>query len=304
MNKRNFIKSITGIAAAACFGCSFSGCTDKSRNAEIGGENSDLLKKFEAIEFPLSYHCNFCCAYCSHYSTIAPEYLLPLDVFKRDIKRMSKILNGKINEVRLLGGEPLLNPNIEEMMKLSAEYFPDAVKRIGSNGLLIKDMPESFWKTLKETGFKIKVSAYHKYPDYYNLIQYDKIKNEHGEDIKFKEGVNSFNLTNLDNNPKPEDDYNFALCEKKYVCTQIDSGKLSMCAPMAYVKFFNAKFKDYAVKIPDNHFLDIYKISSLEEILNYFKEPKEFCRYCHMGHNQEYRPWTITKRDVSEWYRV
>ena len=304
MNKRKFIKSIAGIAAAACFTGAFTGCAGRRRNTQTDYSNSDILKEFTAIEFPLSYHCNFCCAYCSHYSTIAPEYLLPLDIFKRDIKRMSKILNGRINTLRLLGGEPLLNPNIEKMMILSAEYFPDAVKNIGSNGLLLKDMPQSFWNTLKETGFKIEVSTYYKYPDYYNITQYDKMKNEHGEYIHFSRGVNEFRLANLDNNPKSEDDYNFELCEKKYACTQIDNGKLSMCAPMAYVKFFNAKFKDYAVKIPDNHFLDIYKISSLEEILSYFKEPKDFCRYCHMGHNQEHRPWTITKRDVSEWYRV
>ena len=91
---------------------------------------------------------------------------------------------------------------------------------------------------------------------------------------------------------------------KKYSNLQIDNGKLSNCYILASIKIFNKKFPNYAIPVLETDYLDIHKISSLEEIILYLKQDKDLCKYCHYGHDEKSAPWKLSNFEASEWYNV
>ena len=112
MNRRKFI---VGLLSAVTAFCGF-----KFVNKKILS-NDPWLRH---VEIHLVEHCNLNCKYCSHFSSIAKKEFYNLNEFKKDMARLAKVTNKKIKNIQLLGGEPLLHPNINEMMKFVRRKFP------------------------------------------------------------------------------------------------------------------------------------------------------------------------------------
>ena len=63
------------------------------------------------LEIPLASGCNLKCKGCSHFSNADEHpFLLRKEEFGREIRRLAEIIPF-IHTIRLLGGEPLLNPD-------------------------------------------------------------------------------------------------------------------------------------------------------------------------------------------------
>ena len=67
---------------------------------------------FISFEYHLADHCNLNCKGCDHFSPIAETKLTEFTQFKKDINRMSELFEKKAKSIHILGGEPLLNPEI------------------------------------------------------------------------------------------------------------------------------------------------------------------------------------------------
>ena len=198
MQRRNFIKFLLGVSACACAGCSF-------KKEHHSFKNSiDLIQ----IKIPICYHCNLNCAYCSHFSPIAPKYEMPVEVFERDLAQLKKISNNKISRISLLGGEPLLHKNIKELIKILNRYFPENEKRITTNGLLLKDMDDDFWRVCKENNIIFKYSPYAAVKNYKNLEkEIQKLSKKYDIEIrKYTDDVYDFELMNLSKKTSKNDE--------------------------------------------------------------------------------------------------
>lgn len=101
--------------------------------------------EFYSLEYYVSLGCVNCCVGCSHGAPIR-KGLIDIGTFKVDVERMAKIV--KIRRFALSGGEPLLHPQIEELIEIAK--FLDIAKEIMvlTNGLLLDKQPESFWEKL------------------------------------------------------------------------------------------------------------------------------------------------------------
>lgn len=283
-------------AACACCGCNLN-------SSKIYQNNDFESDSFGIIKFPICYHCNLNCAYCCHFSPIAPKYEVSIETFKKDVKQLQKITKGKVKILSLMGGEPLLHKDIEQLLVILNKYFPNSTKRITTNGLLLDKMPKSFWHTCKQNNIKIECSDYFLNDKHLDKDFLAKMNDKYNVDIKFnREKITSFELARLSNKNINPDNYSF--CDKKLGCTQLDNGKIYPCSIISNIKIFNEYFKDYAIKTSENDYLDIYKISSVDEIFQYLKKPKELCKYCNLGHNRKTAPWKISERKVSEWYEI
>ena len=99
------------------------------------------LPSIKYLEVHLCDHCNLKCKLCSHYcNLVQSEIFTDLKQYKKDINELAKKLN--IKTIRLMGGEPLLNPDIEEFFKV----FKEAL--IACNvSIPIKYNKEKQWKT-------------------------------------------------------------------------------------------------------------------------------------------------------------
>ena len=84
----------------------------------------------------IAEHCNLNCQNCDHFSPISKEYYMSYKEFERDIARISEIMQGKISMLKIEGGEPLLNSDIELFLSCARYYVKNAAINIVTNGLL------------------------------------------------------------------------------------------------------------------------------------------------------------------------
>ena len=299
MQRREFLKD-TGLITAGCVFGAGAVYSVKDKQDEVRKDKKDDW--LPHIEISLCYHCNLNCAYCMHCCAIAPVYYMPLNIFEKDIARMSKITNGKIRNIMLLGGEPLLNKNIKEYMKITRQYFCNSEIIIFTNGLILNSMPDSFWKTCK----KYNIEIWH--TNYPLCKKNPNLEKAYQKSLKYKIKVSSYirytfglmGLSKKNNNDKCK---TYEKCSFKTKSTIVDNGILYPCPVIFSVKLFlNNKFKDFALPVDKNDLLDIYKLNSIADLNNFLKTPKEFCKYCNYGSKQAI--WRPSERKISEWFDV
>ena len=68
----------------------------------------------ESLEIHVSNHCNLSCRGCSHISPLEKKEFLNEENMYLVLKKLSSVLHCKV--IRLLGGEPTLNSNLENIV--------------------------------------------------------------------------------------------------------------------------------------------------------------------------------------------
>lgn len=246
-------------------------------------------------------HCNLNCKGCSHYSPLSKEKYLDFIQYSNDMHRMSELLGKKVRHVHLLGGEPLLSPQIIDFMMTAAECFPKAKIDLITNGILLPAQSEEFWQACRKYNIYINIT---KYPIKIDYPLIESIAATH--DVHLQYYYDAKTLTNfrkdvLDSNglQNPQDSYNH--CNFGGQCNQLKDGKLFICAQSAYIQNINDYFhKDF--KVSDKDWIDIYKVKSGKELIKFTKKPVPFCRYCAVKARDISAGWGISKKDVSEWF--
>jgi sulfatase maturation enzyme AslB (radical SAM superfamily) len=94
------------------------------------------LRKLKLLRFGvnLTEHCNLNCAYCGAFSPLAKESFYSVETFRNDCERLSRLTGGKILEVALAGGEPLLHPAVTDFLTIARSNF---VEHGGGGGVYI-----------------------------------------------------------------------------------------------------------------------------------------------------------------------
>lgn len=108
----------------------------------------------EACEINVVDDCNLRCRSCSHLSPVMPRSALEPGDVGRDLGRLARVYHARV--VRLLGGEPLLHPQLLEMIEVvRASGICDLV-RLCTNGVLLSHASADLWAALDE----IVISSY------------------------------------------------------------------------------------------------------------------------------------------------
>jgi organic radical activating enzyme len=103
--------------------------------------------RIHTLEFFLINTCNLRCSHCAASSPFLGQTDLPdLDDFRQDLAALAPVL--ECGQLKLLGGEPLLNRRIGEYLSAARECGMFRRLRVTTNGLLLHTMPEEFWKAV------------------------------------------------------------------------------------------------------------------------------------------------------------
>jgi cyclic pyranopterin phosphate synthase len=105
-------------------------------------------------EISVADHCNLSCRGCNRLSPVLSKEFIDPDVLRDDLRILSK--NYHADQIRLLGGEPLLHPKILDIIAIARESGIANQINICTNGLLLWKMPDEFWKALD----RVDVSVY------------------------------------------------------------------------------------------------------------------------------------------------
>ncbi len=298
MQRRNFFKSLFGLYAGATTFFSY----------EYFKKNSVHIQKnkIQHIEIPICYHCNLNCASCDHFAPLAPKYQMPVEIFEKDIKQLKKLTKGRVKEIWFVGGEPLLHNNIETLIKITAVNFPNTAITILTNGLLFEKQKDIFFKTCQDYNVEISITNYIKNEKLINYEYITKMAQKYKINYTIRRPVYSFELINLSHKKLNNIEEKYESCVEKIRGALLDNGILySCCIAQGIKKFFNAEFKDKSIHFAKDDTLNIYNISTINEIIDFLNKPKNICAYCHY-HDKNIAPqnqnWKLSQKELSEWY--
>lgn len=251
------------------------------------------------FEVHLTEHCNLNCKGCFHFSSIAEESFLDVNDYTKVIERLSFLYKGKMEKIILLGGEPLLHPEIERIIDVTREMFSEGILSIVTNGILLPKMDAHFWECCRRNDVLIE-------PTKYPLdIKYDSIEQtakSYGVKMHFfNSGGIEKTLTKqtMDIYGQQSKEGNFYGCYRANECITLKGHRLYTCIIPAHIHHFS---KRYDLNLPnfENDGIDVFT-SSAEEISSFLTKPIEACRYCDRANMQSNIVWETSRFEKSEW---
>jgi uncharacterized radical SAM superfamily Fe-S cluster-containing enzyme len=109
------------------------------------------ITALESVDIYIAEHCNLGCYSCNHFSPIAEPEFANLESVDRDLARLAELSSGNIGSIMLVGGEPLLNPELPEFMRIARQHFPKSRIQTITNGFLL--LAQKIYDFLYALGF-------------------------------------------------------------------------------------------------------------------------------------------------------
>lgn len=248
------------------------------------------------VEYHISYHCNLKCAGCTHFSNIInDERFGDYDSFCRDMVRLQELFWG-IGKIRLMGGEPLLNPRLSDFIYAARAAFPDADIRVVSNGLLLRDDDTDVLSAMRDTATYFDVSMY---PPTAGMIDnIYRICSKNGVKLTVTSDIEEFTAgMNPDGDSNPKESY--AACPSNH-CIYMCEGRISTCVMPQVIDIYNDRFEQN-IRPGANDTIDLYEEGlDGDELIRRLKLPMEICRYCDAT-RRAYKWFVSTKPKPDEW---
>ena len=247
------------------------------------------------LEVHLTDHCNMNCSGCAHFCPLADVFFANIEQYDRDMKQLSRLLSN-IRMIQLIGGEPLLHPNVSMFLDSTRRWFPKANIQLFTNGILLSNMPKEFWESCRRNSISIHLSLYPplfiKEADFLRLAKSEGITLNISKTSTFRLPTNSKGDSDLEKG--------FNRCRKWLYVPILKEGKVYPCAKPAYVHYFN---REFGTDIPSTGFVDLYdpKVTGWEVLSRINKIP-EACRYCTYGWEEiPTQAWSKSRHRQEEW---
>lgn len=257
--------------------------------------------------FNLADHCNLNCQMCDHFSPLAEKKFLSLETYTKDIKRLAELTGGKMGIIKLQGGEPLLNDELLEFIKVTRETFPDCIIFLFTAGLLLKKWENhpngNLWQVCHDYDVRIQFTTY---PIGIDVAGIKQLGKKYGVmmDVFSEVGDRTFQgVKKSCKHPfRLEGDvekWQFISCYQFNESITLKDGKLYTCPMIPYIDHFN-KYFGQNLYVTDNDYIDIYAAESYEELAEYMTRRTDFCRYCDVVSRRHY-DWKQSEHVLNEY---
>lgn len=250
------------------------------------------------LQIHLTDHCNLNCKGCAHFSPIAKQNCITFEKLQEMFDKL-KNMEKMFSRLELMGGEPLLHPEINTILEYSRKTFPNIQIRLVTNGINLDKMPPSFFKTCAENTILIYISIYPININYAQIVQtldsYGILHSQYGE----YENCKVFYSYRLNPNGKYRIKSNYNHCGLGGRCLQLKDNRIYPCFLSAYANhlnhFFNTNFT-----WEDRDYLSIDKPITEKQFHDFINNPSPFCRYCNIRHNK-IMEWGLSEKKADEW---
>lgn len=245
------------------------------------------------LEFHVADHCNLNCKFCTHYSPLVKEPVFTdYAEFERGIRQLKKYVYD-IGVIRILGGEPLLNPELDKFIRLVRSLYPAAIIDVVTNGLLVEKISEELIETMRECVAFFHISLYKPMQD--KIKQVEKFLYEKGIAYSLSP-LNSVFFKTQTLERQEEEDFFYSCFQA--TCTCLQDGKLAPCYAPFTTKYFNHEFHQ---NIPTDEGVDLFDTElNLPLLKAQMLIPMERCHYCYNGVPHE---WSVVGRNsrLEDW---
>lgn len=253
-------------------------------------------KQKRFLDVHIVEHCNLNCKSCAHFSPIAEKSCISLDELEKMYKNLQQIYDKFFNSIHLMGGEPLLHPQIEQIIKLSRKYFPETEIQIVTNGIKLLETSENFLETCKKNHIVLYISQYPVAIDYTKICK--KLEDSEIQYI-ISDKIDHFLCYSLDCNGKQNPSESYRKCEYAGFCIQLKDNKLFPCFQSAHIEHIN-KYFGINFMHEKGDYLDLDFPISKKRFKKFISTPRPFCKYCKM--NEQHKvTWEISQKSKEEW---
>ena len=220
----------------------------------------------------LADSCNLRCKGCSHFANLFDkESMYETDILLDDFFRIASKVYAPC--VYLLGGEPLLNPCIGDIVCNVREIFPRSDIEIVTNGLLITELKENLLTLLYRNRVRFSITQYP--PTSKIRDEIEKILKEHEIRYHITDIVESFRACFSRSERLSDGKVSQKRCGADY-CRFIRYGKLYKCPVSGMVYKYNNIFGRC---FPDDEGIDI-DAPNFKELALKMCNPIELCKFC------------------------
>ena len=245
------------------------------------------------IDTHLVDHCNLNCKGCGHFAPLAEKYFADINVFRKDFLRLRQ-LSINIKVICLMGGEPLLHPELLSFLELTRSIFNDSQIWLMTNGTLLLGQSDTFWETCSANNIIIHIP---RYPIQLGVAKIQKTAQKYHVEIDLNRTMIHFlkiiNMEGSSNSTK-----SFQHCRSKLKCYFLRDGKIYLCALPANLHIFN-KYFQRNIPVTEADSINIHDNVSGTDIVNFLESPKPICSFCLV--KWPAFKWGISKKRQSEW---
>lgn len=242
--------------------------------------------------------CNLKCAACSHYSSLLGDKTYPsLEHIVTDLSFLKSKVGDNLHCLRMLGGEPLIHPQICDCLREIRCIFQKAELVLVTNGMLLSKMPDEFYKLCLDSNISVKITDY-------GIIDLKKVISElreRGISASYYKSSKQWHYQHI-RTTEGEIDC-LGKCIYKNICNNYRDGKIFLCPHIAYIDIFNEYFNK-GIKLDDSDYIDLNEIGDFSELMERLVSSKPtFCRrYCNYygnGHPKN-GSWKKTEKKIEE----
>ena len=210
--------------------------------------------KIPHLEFHVAHSCNLTCEGCAHFSNHGHQGIISYEELKQWFSHWHKRISPTTMDI--LGGEPLLNKKIVDIVYLTREMWDDSnlkLLNLQTNGMLLYKYPD-LPKALKETNIRLTLSKHGNSGSYLEKFNAaEKIMNDWKQEYGIETGIADCynhwftlykgygkNITPFeDNDPQKSWDN----CITGQDCFTLNDNSIYKCAPLAYLPHQASKYK-------------------------------------------------------------
>lgn len=227
------------------------------------------------FEYHVVEHCNMNCKSCFHFSNLVKQpKFADFEQYTRDLRRLSEQFSN-VRVIHLMGGEPLLNPELPQFIHVTRHFFPKATICILTNGMLVKKMAPELMKAIVKHNVRFRVSIYE--PMIKRREEVASFLAQHGIKHWVSDPYLSFaKYINIEGNSNPKKSVGQCPASR---CTFVSNGRMARCALPFNMKYFNRHFDkqiDMRSDQLDFHDSDVDGFQIKKHLL----KPMSACRYC------------------------
>lgn len=219
---------------------------------------------------------------------------------------MGELFGHECGRIFLLGGEPLLHPDIIRLMETARANFSAGRILLLTNGILLPQKGADFWTACRDNNIGVVIS---RYPIKLDIEAIERAAEKFGVDLSWSEAVNgvlndsSFIVSPIDLSGSGDAVKNFAFCFESNNCVTLKHGKLFTCVFAAHVHHFSKKF-GVDIPITEADYIDIYKEPDADTIREKLTHPIPACCFCPGGRESRSSrkvKWRRTEQKITEW---
>ena len=248
------------------------------------------------FEIHVTDHCNLNCKGCAHFSNLCKPAYADLGEFETDMRSMARVFSA-VRQIYLLGGEPLLHPDVAAFVRVARSVFPRTRIYLMTNGTLVTRMGEDVWRALADTGVVLLCDSY---PIGLPVDEINRLGQLHGARVEWTVSREQFFRIPIDPSAAHDPDASFAACECYNNCPIVRDGRLYPCAYAAYSDAFRDYFGVEGLVACEADSIAIRGGVDPWCVMEFLRSSVPWCAHCDMD-AMTFVEWGRSSRTIDEW---